>query len=438
MVMTTSQLEPPSVGTAGGSSWRWIHVAVAALAMVATLPGRTHGLGLFTEPILQSLNLDRQSYGFINLWATLLGGLLCLPCGWLLDRLGTRAVLVAVMTLLGATVVAMSRMSGMGSVPLAFPGGFAVVLTLDVFVFVFLTRGLGQSALSVASLALIGRSAARRTGLAMGIYACLTSLGFIGAFSILRSVIKQNPSEWRTPWAGIGLAVIAAGIVTGFLVRDRELDGENSSRAGNAVDDWSRTLGQALRSPTFWAFALATSFYGMVVAGTSIFNESILAERGFKKEIFLNVTVLGIPFGLAANLLGGWAASRLSLGRLMAAAMTLFAAALAWYPSLQYEWQAYVYAVALAVAGGVVTVCFFTVWRRAFGTTHLGRIQGAAQLLTVVFSALGPMMFATVKTRFHEYAPLFPVLAGFAAALAAFAWFVRLPLAMAANKNSMT
>src|SRR5579885_3651605 len=30
---------------------RGVHVAVAALAMVATLPGRTHGLGVFTEPI---------------------------------------------------------------------------------------------------------------------------------------------------------------------------------------------------------------------------------------------------------------------------------------------------------------------------------------------------------------------------------------------------
>ncbi|HEY6413627.1 MAG TPA: hypothetical protein VIX42_08065, partial [Edaphobacter sp.] len=27
--------------------WHWVHVVVAALAMVATLPGRTHGLGLF-------------------------------------------------------------------------------------------------------------------------------------------------------------------------------------------------------------------------------------------------------------------------------------------------------------------------------------------------------------------------------------------------------
>ena len=29
----------------------WIHVVMAAWAMVATLPGRTHGLGLITKPL---------------------------------------------------------------------------------------------------------------------------------------------------------------------------------------------------------------------------------------------------------------------------------------------------------------------------------------------------------------------------------------------------
>ena len=63
--------------------------------MVATLPGRTHGLGLVTEPLLRDLHMERVQYGTINLWATLLGGLFCLPWGWLIDRLGTRVMLAA-------------------------------------------------------------------------------------------------------------------------------------------------------------------------------------------------------------------------------------------------------------------------------------------------------------------------------------------------------
>src|SRR5271168_1279960 len=104
-----SAFAPSVVSRSAG--WRWVHVGIAALAMVLTFPGRTQGLGLFTEPLLNSLALDRESYGFLNLWATLLGALFCLPCGWLLDRLGTKAVLLGVTLGLGATVVAMSQLT---------------------------------------------------------------------------------------------------------------------------------------------------------------------------------------------------------------------------------------------------------------------------------------------------------------------------------------
>src|SRR5215468_2781318 len=113
----------------------WINVVVGALIMVATLPGRTQGLGLITEPLLRDLQLDRVAYADLNLWATLLGATFCVPWGWLIDRLGTRIVLTVTLAALGTVVVAMSRLGGEG---VFFP----------LFVLVLLTRGLGQSALS--------------------------------------------------------------------------------------------------------------------------------------------------------------------------------------------------------------------------------------------------------------------------------------------------
>lgn len=404
MSALTVPVAPPPARYALG--WRWVHVAVAALAMVATLPGRTHGLGLFTEPILTEFGLSREGYGLMNLWATLLGAAFCLPCGWLLDRLGTRGVLAGTMALLAGAVFGLA----------AWTGG-----AVGLFAFVLLTRGFGQSALSVGSLALVGRSAGTRNGLAMGLYSCLTTVGFVGAFAALREVVTARPDDWRTPWAGIGVGVLIAAAVSLLLVRDREATKDEAKDGAEP----SRTFGQALASPAFWAFAVGTSFYGLVVAGTSLFNESLLAERGFSKAVFLTATVVGIPVGLAANLLGGWLATKLPLGRLFAAGLLGLAGTLGVFPLIAAEWQAYAYASALAAAGGVITVCFFTVWRRAYGPEALGRIQGAAQLLTVLFSAVGPLLFAAAKTRLGGYAPLFPWLAGAALALAAFAWFVR-------------
>src|SRR5688572_5489798 len=114
----------------------WVNLVVAAAAMVATLPGRTQGLGLVTEPLIADLQIDRITYANVNLWATLIGALFCLPCGRLIDRYGARIVLTAVLVSLGVTVLFMSFAAGLA----------ALVVTVT------LTRGFGQSALSVVSL----------------------------------------------------------------------------------------------------------------------------------------------------------------------------------------------------------------------------------------------------------------------------------------------
>ena len=142
----------------------WVIVIIAALAMVATLPGRTHGLGMITERLLNdpALQIDRLSFSEINFWGTLLGGLFCLPCGWLIDRFGLRLTLTATVSALAAVVLWMTRLTGSRE--------FAVA--------VMLTRGFGQSALSVISITMVGKWFAQRTSLAMAVYSLLLSLGF--------------------------------------------------------------------------------------------------------------------------------------------------------------------------------------------------------------------------------------------------------------------
>ena len=396
-------------------SWRWVHVAVAALAMVATLPGRTHGLGLVTEPLLRDLGLDRVDYAVINLWATLLGAAFCLPCGWLLDRLGVRWVLAVLLLLLGGVVVAMSRVRGGAAVDVPVPswlaesGSLTVGVLFSLFVLVLLTRGLGQSALSVVSLALLGKTAGRRPGPVVGVYSFLTALGFMAAFALVKRLLEGWDLGWRSLWAGIGGVLLFLGPLAWLLVRPaaaewREEAGERGPTPSRPV---GLTLGQALRTPAFWAFALTTSLYALIAAGVSLFNESILRERGFDRSVFLSITALTPLVGLASNLATGWLAARWPPGRLLALAMVLLMVALLSLPLVETLPQVYVYAAEMGVAGGMVTVLFFSVWGQVFGPAHLGKIQGAAQMLTVLASAGGPLLLAACQRWTGSYVPLF-------------------------------
>ena len=72
-------------------------------------------------------------------------------------------------------------------------------------------------------------------------------------------------------------------------------------------------------------------------------------------------------------------------------------------------------------------VVFFSFWGRAYGRAHLGRIQGAAQAMTVVASAVGPLFLALWSEATGSYAIAFYVLAAVVAMLALAAAVVPVP-----------
>ena len=82
-------------------------------------------------------------------------------------------------------------------------------------------------------------------------------------------------------------------------------------------------------------------------------------------------------------------------------------------------------AVLLGVAGGFVMVLFFSFWAHAFGRAHLGKIQGAAQLLTVLASALGPVLLAEVYQRTGSYGSVFYLLTAVVGVLGALCWVTK-------------
>src|SRR5262245_31117365 len=397
--MTTATLSAPR--RSGFSLATATAVGVAAAAMVATLPGRTHGLGLVTEPLLADLQLGRVPFAALNFWATLIGAAFCVPIGWAIDRLGVRLVLTAVLLALGATVLAMtgvtsgSRLVELPAPEMLFGAGVEwSSVPLDLFLLVLLTRGLGQSALSVVSLALVGKVAGRKPGAVIGVYSFLVALGFMGAFAGVKAAFEQFGADWRTLWEAMGWLLAGAGVLALLFVREPNPEPDAAPDAEADTGQRSLTLGSALATPGFWVFGLATSFYGLVAAGMSLFNQSLLAERRFDRGVFLTITTVTPLIGLAANLAAGWLATKVRLGILLTAALLIQAAALACFPFVSSLAEVYAYAAAMGVAGGVLTVVFFTVWRQAFGPAHLGQVQGAAQLLTVLASAAGPLVLA--------------------------------------------
>jgi MFS family permease len=316
-----------------------------------------------------------------------------------------------------------------------------------------LTRALGQSALSVASLSIVGHWFVKRIDTAMAVYSIAISVGFMAAFPIVGYAVQRT--GWRSAWLAVGIAVLALSPVALIVVRKTPEsagltpDGDSSRlepasaqmrlSSSTAVEagisrpeelsgySWTETLAM----PSFWVFAIGTALYGLVASGIGLFNESILAERGFAADVYYKTLVVTAFTALAGNFAGGWLAHRVPLGRLMALSLFILAVGLIALPHVSTLSHVMGWAVAMGAGGGLVMVLFFSVWGRVFGRRHLGRIQGSAQALTVVASAVGPLLLAWCLASTGSYAAIFNALAALVTATGVAALLVSLPAAPA-------
>ena len=415
---------------------RSVYITVAAMCMVATFPGRTHGLGLITESILHDLDLERTIYGYYNLWATLIGALFCIPIGSLLDKYGCKKVLVFILAGLGASVCFMSLVEN----------------KILFFFCLVLTRGFGQSALSVASITLISKYFPKsKLGVSMGVYSVLTSLFFMGAFGAMGAALQNiqpwtvswGGSEiilpaWRIAWFSVGVILLAFCIPVILLSIRSSSDGGQLSGNECSLPETdplqetdAETVGmpflESLRTRAFWVFGLSISFFGLVSSGIGLHNEDILKERGFDTQMYHFLMVLPLPFGLLSNLVIGYLARRIKITYLLAFSLFFTGIAKFLFPFINTPAQVYAYTVIFAFAGGGLSVLFFIAWADLFGRRDVGRIQGAAQMISVFASALGPIFFAYSREWTNSYTPAFYISGGITILFAIAACFTRIP-----------
>jgi MFS family permease len=272
----------------------------------------------------------------------------------------------------------------------------------------------------------------------MAVYSVVMSVGFMAAFPAVGGLVQSL--GWRGAWLAVGVSLLVLLTPLAWLLvrRSPEACGlATDGVPGTATPPEPRPVvaapadgyewRAALVTPAFWAFALGASLYGLIASGIGLFNEAILAERGFAPGMYYNTLVVTALTALGGNFLGGWLAARVALASLLASSMAILTAGLIALPQVAHAWQVYAWATSMGLGGGFVTVLFFTAWPRLFGRRALGRIQGTAQALTVIGSAVGPLLLAWCVERTGSYASAFYALAIPVAAIAAWSLVVATP-----------
>ena len=410
----------------------WIVFVVSTLGILASIPGQTMGMAVFTEPLMDTLGLSRTQLSLAYMFGTIGSSMFLTRAGRLYDRVGGRALIVASSLSLGVTLI---YFAGLGTVvahlPLEVRAGVAFAL---VFVGYFAVRFFGQGVLTSASRNILLAWFERRRGFVSGLRGVFVSLGFSLAPPILAALIAafawQGALWVLAATCGLGFALLAL-----LLARDApepcglRPDGEAPTKHGEATAPISgASLAVARRAPVFWLYSLGLALHAMFGTAVTFHVVSIFAEVGRDAGqafgFFLPMALVSTTTTMAAS----WASDRTPLRPWLLAMLTSFLVACWGLFTLASESGYWLLVLGQGFGGGLWGMISNIAWVRLFGRASLGAISGQAMSLTVFFSAVGPAAFALSFDYGASFRPAILVSAlGFAVLLVLSAWLSRHP-----------
>jgi MFS family permease len=238
-------------------------------------PSQTFTVSIFIDYLISDLEISRSAISLTYGLATLGASLLLPVTGRLVDRHGTRSMVLLVVLGLAC-----------------FWMGWLVHGIIAAFVGMLALRFFGFGSLQLVANNLIAQWFIRRRGFVMGISGLSLPIGLVIFPVITQTLIDQV--NWRGAWVGLGLFVWVVMLPVGwFLFKDRpeqfglQPDGDIPLKADSTIipaieESW--TLAEAYHTASFWIFFVALSTMTMILAGLLFHHVSLFAQRGLNRE----------------------------------------------------------------------------------------------------------------------------------------------------------
>jgi MFS family permease len=384
----------------------WVILVVGTIGMLASMPGQTAGVSVFTDHLTDSTGLTRLELSIAYLIGTGSSGLLLPKGGRAIDRYGPRVVAFGATLGLAATVTMFSFVGPMGRfVGLAvMSAGFGCL------------RFTGQGLLTLTSRTMVSQWFDRRRGVVTAVSNSFVSFGFAASPALLLALIGID--GFRTAWRliGVALVVVVGGLVvvlyrnspeaSGLIIdggrADPVPDGEDRPTPLIGTDD-DATREEALRDSRFWAVSFPVVALAVTSTALTFHIVDFGAEMGLDEDtivrIFVPIAFVSVP----VTLLMGWLVDRIPPVRI---AVAMCVAQIVMYLTVSHI-DTTLWSVVAVGAWGVSMGCAAPLTSaaipRLFGRRHLGSIAGVEMSLMVIGSAIGPALFALMKSTTGSY-----------------------------------
>jgi MFS family permease len=392
----------------------WVIVGVA---MVVTCVGfgAMFSLGVFLQPMAESMGWSRTGISTAALLNFLCMGVGSFIWGALSDRLGTRRVVLLGGVLLGLGTVLASRATTLTQFQLSF----GVIV------------GFAAGSLYAPLTATTTRWFTRNRSLAVALVSAGLGLGSTTTAPLARWIITNY--DWRTAMLVLGDIAWLVIIPAALLVREPPAAASAPVAESRADGDGrDLTVRQALRTPQFAAIAF-TYFACCAAHSGPIFHMVTYAiDHGVPAMAAATVISAAGVASLSGKIVCGLIADRVGAKRVLVSGLLLQVLAINLYLVTRELSHFYAVALVFGFAYGGVMPLYAILVRDYFGARIMGTTFGAVGFASTLGMALGPVAGGWLYDALGSYAWLYigSGAIGFGAAAIAFTFRPPRPLAV--------
>lgn len=377
------------------TGWTLVLAAAAGFSFFSVMTGAT---GVFIKPLSDEFGWSRTlaSSGLsIAAVCTLLGSPFA---GRMMDRHGTRRIVLPGMLALGLSTAAFSLVNG----------------SVWQWVALWLIYSLVSLATSVTAwTSAVASVFDKERGLALGLTLSGTALAQGGVPPLATWLIDQVGWRMAFIWLAVGWGAIA-WVLCWFFFRDAKDRMRQSTQpaattaasAPVAAELPGLSIAEAWRNSGLWRIALSTFLLMILTIGLLIHQVPIMIEAGVTPQNAAWLAGLGGVAGIVGKIVTGVLVDRYRAN--WVGGITLGATALAFFLLLDGITSPVLIVVAMLIngysAGTKLQICSYLVSQYG-GLRNFGVIYGTISSLVALGSALGPLLAGIVYDVTGGYSP---------------------------------
>ena len=366
-----------------------------------------HAYGAYVVLLREEFGWSKTVFSAAFSMARAESGLLGPIQGWLTDRFGPRAIIRTGMLIFAAGFMLLSQIRS----PVTFFLAFFVIAV---------GSSLGGQPLANAIVGWFRR----RRALALAINSSGMAIGGLLTPLVAFSLTRLG---WRWTAFLSGVIILAVALPLAQVVRYRPEpygllpDGDTqpadptlSAKRPIPVSEF--TVGQALRTPTFWYLSLGHGSALLVVSAVLVHLVVHVTERlGYSLAQAATVVALMTTMQMIGQITGGWLGDRYSKRTIAAFCLIGHAIALLLLAHAVAFVMVLAFAVLHGLSWGMRGPLMSAMRADYFGAAAFGRITGMSSLIVMFGMMGGPLVAGILADRTGDYVVGFSVLAALAA-----------------------